>query len=170
MDYPNNLPCPQIDGYSYDIDYGVTQVAFENGRARQRKMAATPKYIFNLSLVLSMRQVWEWQSWANLYGYDWHYMNLMSDQAGLREQTMIAHFIRYISDISFEPVDIGYMRATFQAEMDSNTLPKGIVERTGDWLLGGSVASPSADLIVAGSPSSPSYEVIAAGSPGQPAA
>jgi hypothetical protein len=169
MDYPKSLPCPQIDDYSYEVDYGAAQVIFENGRGRQRRMAASGKYVFNLSLVLSMSQVWQWQSWANQYGYEWHYMPLMSDFAGVKEQTLVPHFVRYISDISFEPVDIGYMRASFQAELDSNTLPKGIVEQTGDIIIAGKPASPSADIIIAGKPASPSADIIVAGVPGQTA-
>lgn len=170
MDYPKTLPCPQIDGYGYSVDFGLSQVIFENGRGRQRRGVYSEKYIFDMSLVLSMEQVWEWQSWANQYGYNWHYMPLMSNFAGLQEATQIPHFIRYISDITLEPVDIGYMRASFQAEMDSNTPPKGIVEQTGDWITGGAPATPSADIIIAGAPGSPSVDLIIAGSPGQPAA
>ena len=54
--------------------------------------------------------------------------------------------------------------------MDLDTLPQGVVNYSGVWIVGGSPASPSANNYVGGSPASPSTDFIIAGSPENPAA
>lgn len=168
--YPSTLPCPQIEGYQVDIDYGVSGVTFENGNRRQRRQFRQERHYFTFSLVLTTAQLWTWQSWANQFGYDWHYMNLESNYSGLAGQTLIPHYIRYISDISIEAVDIDYFRVSVQAEMDVDTLPIGVVEFTGDWLIANTPAAPATDRIIAGTPAAPATDFIIAGSPAAPAA
>ena len=168
--YPVSLPCPQIDGYQVNIDYGLTSVAFEHGNNRQRRKAKVEKHIFSMSLVLSIKQLWTWQSWANQFGFDWHTMNLESNYSGFTTETQVPHTIRYISDIDIEAIDADYVRVSFQAEMDSNTPPAGIVKPSGNWIVGRTPAAPPADWIIGGSPAAPSPSTITAGTPGLPAA
>lgn len=165
--YPSTLPPPLISGYQVDVSVGVSAVVFENGRTRQRRSVQNQRHNFSLSLVLSIAQLWEWQSWANRYGYDWHYLDLVSNFSGFTTSTAIPHYIRYTSDISIQPVSGGHVQVTVQAEMDINTLPLGIVTPTGDVIIGGTPASPnSSNSIQAGIPASPSTDFIIAGSPG----
>jgi hypothetical protein len=168
--YPSTLPCPQIEGYQVNVDYGVAAVVFENGRRRQRRSASRERQIFSLSLVLTLPQLWTWQSWANQFGYPWHQMNLESHYAGLVGKTLVSHTIRYISDITIEPVDADYMRVSFQAEMDMDTLPAGIVQPSGNWIIARTPATPPTDWIIAKTPAAPSTDTITAGTPATPAA
>jgi hypothetical protein len=169
-DYPSTLPCPQIEGYQVDVDYGMTAVTFEHGNKRQRRSAKNERHIFSLSLVLTLPQLWTWQSWANQFGYSWHKISLESHYAGLAGKTLVAHTIRYISDITIEPVDADYMRVSFQAEMDMDTLPAGVVQPSGNWVIGGTPPAPSPNWIIAGTPPAPSTDTITAGTPATPAA
>lgn len=168
--YPSTLPCPQIDGYQVDVDYGVTAVTFEHGNTRQRRSASRERHVFNLSVVLTLPELWTWQSWANKYAYDWHQMNLESHYAGLAGKIFVAHTIRYISDLTIEPIDADYMRVSFQAEMDMDTLPAGVVQPSGNWIIARTPGNAATDWIIAKTPASPSTDTITAGTPVTPAA
>lgn len=170
-EYPLGLPAPLVSGYQVDVNYGVTAVAFERGNTRQRKSVTTQRHVFGLSFVFSMTELWEWQSWANRFGYDWHYINLISSYSAANASRAIPHIVRYVGDISFQTVDLDHVRVSVQAEMDLNTLPLGDVILTGDWIIGGTPAAPSnSNSIQAGTPAAPSTNFIVAGSPGVPAA
>ncbi len=169
--YPLGLPAPLVSGYQVDVAYGVTAVTFERGNTRQRKSVTTQRHTFGLSFVFTVPELWTWQSWANRYGYDWHYINLISSYSAANANRAIPHLVRYIGDISFQIVDLEHVRVSVQAEMDLNTLPQGDVILTGNWIIGGTPASPSnSNSILAGTPAAPSTDFIVAGSPGTPAA
>lgn len=168
--YPDSLPCPQISDYQVEVDHGASAVTFEHGNRRQRSFFKQERNVFSFSLVLTTEQLWDWQLWANVNGYDWHWMELESSYSSVSGSVVSEHYIRYISDIAIEPVDLNYFRVVLQAEMDLNTLPRGIVVQTGNWYVARTPANPATDIIRAGTPASPSVDVIIAGSPGFPAA
>jgi hypothetical protein len=165
--YPSSLPLPQIEGYQVAVTIGTSGVQFENGNSRRRRSARQERHVFSMALVLSVSDLWDWQSWANEFGYDWHYLNLTTSFAGFTTGRTLPHYIRYIGDISIEPVSASHVRVSFQAEMDLNTLPLGIIEQTGNVYVAGTPASPSSsNTIRAGTPASPSTDQIIAGTPG----
>ena len=172
--YPSTLPGPQLAEYAVDIRSIYASTRFEHGNTRQRRFRRTNVLTFNFSFTFTTDQLWIWQSWANVYGYDWHTMNLKSAYSGLSTVvgTLVPHTVRYISDITLEHIAIGLVRASVVAEMDVNTLPVGVVTYTGNWYVGGTPASPSsANAIRAETPASPSSSnTITAGSPANPAA
>lgn len=173
MDYPSTLPCPQIEGYQISVVYGTSGVTFENGMTRRRKGMKQEQHVFQLSIVVSTAQLWQWQNWANAYGYEWHWMKLASDLAGFRDPPVAAHYIRYISDISIEPVDAKYFRVSVQAEMELNSVPAGTFDPTGNWIVAQTPASPSNLNLVSAETAAgitPATDDIAAGYPGLPAA
>ena len=173
MDYPATLPCPQIEGYQVSVTYGTTGVMFENGITRRRHGPKKEMHIFSIALVLSTAQLWTWQSWANVNGYDWHWMGLASDVFGFRGTIMQKHYIRYISDITINPVDAKYFRVSFQAEMDINFTTPGIFEPSNRWLIGKRPVAPATpDVVIAEiAPGvAPATDNISAGFPGLPAA
>jgi hypothetical protein len=165
--YPSSLPSPQIADYQVETFTGVSAVTFEAGNTRQRRSARQERYAFKLSVVLSKAELWTWQAWVNTYGYDWHYIDLISNFSGFTTDIAIPHYVRYTSDTTIQPLGGGYFRASFDAEMDLATLPLGIVQQTGDVIIGGTPADPSnSNSIQAGTPASPSTDFIIAGSPG----
>jgi hypothetical protein len=96
-------------------------------------------------------------------------MDLISGYSGAARA--ITHLIRYIGDLSFQTVDLEHVRVSVQAVMDLNTAPLGDIVPSGDWIIGGTPASPSStNWILGGTPASPSTDFIIAGSPGNPAA
>lgn len=171
-DYPSTLPGPQIAEYGVSNLFGLSSVRFDRGNKRQRRGSKRDRIVFSLSFVLTTQELWVWQSWANASGYDWHTMDLESAWSGLAAsgETLIPHTVRYISDISIQPLGAGYHRVMVQAEMDVNTLPQGVVVQTGNWYVARTPSNPATDRIIAGSPSSPSTDVIIAGTPSLPAA
>jgi hypothetical protein len=165
--YPSNLPSPQIADYQVNVFSGVSSVTFEGGNTRQRRSARQERYAFRLSVVLSKSELWTWQAWANTYGYDWHYLDLISNFSGFTTDIAIPHYVRYTGDIQIQPLGADYFMASFDAEMDLSTLPLGIVQQTGDVIIGGTPASPSnSNSVQAGTPASPSSNFIIAGQPG----
>lgn len=169
--YPSGLPLPLVSGYGVNVDHGLSAVTFERGNTRQRRGVSRQRHVFSLSMILTIPHLWEWQSWANRYGYDWHLMDLQSSYSGAASTRLIPHTVRYISDISIQLIDHQRVQVSVQAEMDLDTLPIGIVVPSGDWYVGGTPASPSnSNNILAGTPAAPSSNVIIAGSPGLPAA
>lgn len=172
-DYPSTLPAPQIAEYGVGNQFGLSAVRFETGQTRQRRGAKRDKLYFVMSFVFTTPQLWEWQSWANQYGYDWHLMDLESHWSGLAltAESTIPHRVRYTSDITITALGAGYVKATVQAEMDTDTIPQNVVVVSGNWYLAGEPATPSnSNNILAGTPSSPSANAIIAGSPSLPAA
>lgn len=170
MNYPAILPCPQIDGYQVAVVYGTTGVRFENGMSRRRKGPKREQHVFSLSIVLTTAQLWTWQSWANDYGYEWHWINLPSNYAGATAETAVPHYIRYIGDITIEPVDALYFAVSVQAELDINTKPGELFEPTGDWIIGMSPATPPGNVISAETANGIATDQINAGIPGLTAA
>jgi hypothetical protein len=171
-EYPVGLPLPQVDSYSLQLSMGFTSTVFEGGNTRQRRRAMRERYIFSLSFVLTTAQLWTWQSWANMYGYQWHTMLLASDysdQAGLG-LTVVPHTIRYISNISFETLSVGIIRAYVGAEMNIGNIPSYVIVPSGNWYFAGTPPLPSADIISSGTLNAPSINVVISGSPSIPAA
>lgn len=165
--YPAGLPVPLIADYQAGVSSGVSAVAFEHGNTRQRRGVKAERHAFTLSMVLSTSQLWTWQSWANTYGYDWHYLSLTSSFSGSTGEAAIPHYVRYTGDISVRHLGGDYVMVSFQAEMQINSLPQGAIVPTGDVIVGGTPASPSSsNSIQAGTPASLSADFIAAGSPG----
>lgn len=170
--YPETLPAPQIADYQVDVGFGLSSIQFERGNTRQRKLVRNERHVFTLSYVLDPSLLWQWQTWVNRYGYDWHYQNLTSSYSGFTSDITIPHYVRLISDISLTPIDARHVRVTVLAEMEVATLPVGAVVPSGDWIVAGTPASPSnSNSYQAGTPASPwSSNTVIAGSPGQPAA
>lgn len=166
--FPSGLPLPLLTSYADETDIGVSAVRFERGNARQRRAVARPSHSFSMSFVLTTAQFWTWQSWANLYGYDWHMMDLVSPFAGIANNAAvpIPHQVRYTSNISYEAVGVGVIRATVTAELDSTTSPVGVGTNTGDRIIAGTPAAPSnANRVIAGTPAAPSADRVIAGTP-----
>jgi hypothetical protein len=169
--YPAGLPLPLVSEYSVEVSHGLTSVTFERGNTRQRRGVSLQRHVFGLSMTLTVPELWEWQSWANAYGYDWHYMDLTSSYAGSSGDNVIPHLVRYIGDVSLSFIDFDHVRVAVQAEMDVASLPVGTVVPSGNWYIGGTPASPSnSNAVIAGSPGSPSSSFIIAGTPSVPAA
>ena len=170
--YPDTLPSPQLSDYAIATSVGATAVTFEHGNRRQRRSAKRDKHEFALSFIFTTAQLWQWQSWANVNGYDWHTMSLESAYSGaaVSGDNTIPHTVRYTSDITVEAFAFDYFRVTVQAEMDVNTIPQGIVLFTGDWIIARTPSNPATDRIIAGTPAALSANIIIAGSPDLPAA
>lgn len=171
ISYPSGLPLARVDSYSSDVATGVSAVTFERGNNRQRRGSRREKHVFGLSFTLTTAQLWVWQSWANRYGYQWHLMPLVSPYSVmLAGMSVVDHTIRYTSNISWESVSNGVVRAYVSAEMDVSTLPSGTIEPSGNWYVGGTPAAPATNRIIAGTPAAPATDVIIAGTPRVPAA
>lgn len=170
--YPDGLPLPLVADYSVATVMGVSAVEFEGGNNRQRRTSARQRHTFSLSFVFTTGQLWEWQSWANQSGYDWHQMLLESSYSGFSSlgDRLVLHYIRYTSDIGIETLGNGYLRVMVSAELDLDRPPSGSISESGNWYVAGTPASPATNTITAGSPSSPATNTITAGTPAIPAA
>jgi hypothetical protein len=169
--YPTGLPSAAIDSYSVDVSYGVYRTDFEHGNTRQRRTVTEKRHEFNMSMTLTMPELWQWQAWANAYGYDWHVMELLSPFSGFTGSVLIPHEIRYIGDISISLIGLDHVRVSVRAELNLESVPAEPIVPSGDWILGGTPSSPSSsNAIRGGIPSSPSTDFIISGTPAVPAA
>lgn len=168
--YPSNLPAPLIAEYSNSVNFGLSAIQFETGHRRQRRGAKRERQVFGLALVMPRALQYQWQTWINQYGYDFHYLDLESNWSGGTGQTLIPHFVRVIGDIVVEEIDGMNVKITYQVEMDLNTLPTGAFVPSGNWYVARTPSTPPTDRIIAGTPSSPSTDWVIAGTPGIPAA
>jgi hypothetical protein len=169
--YPSGLPGPLVSSYTVETDVDVTSVVFENGNTRQRSSASAQKTSFGLIFLFEMVDLWQWQAWANAYGYDWHQMNLASPYSGQNDTTLVPHLIRYTGDFVIALVDQGHVQVSIRAELDVSSPPAGAIVPSGDWIIGGTPDVPSSsNSTQAGIPANPSTNFIIAGTPGIPAA
>lgn len=169
--YPAGLPAPQFAGYANETNVGLSAVQFEAGNRRQRRTAAKDREAFAVFFQFTTQQWWQWLSWVNQYGYDWHSLKLASAYSGLSisGEILIPHTVRYTSDIGFELVSPGIFRVSTQLEMDVSTVPQSIFTPSGNIYAAGTAASPATDKIVAGTAASPSSDIIIAGTATLPA-
>ena len=113
--YPSSLPFPEAEEYSFSNLLGNNAVTFEHGNTRQRIRSARPQYYFNLSFILTTAQLAAWQIWATRYGYDWHTLDF-TGKAFVSTTSFIPSTLRYVSDISIEPLGVKYFNASVMAE------------------------------------------------------
>lgn len=113
--YPSTLPLPSAEEYSFSNLVGSNAVTFEHGNTRQRIRTSRPQFYFSLTFVLTTTQLAAWQIWATRYGYDWHNINL-TGKPFVSSTNYIPTSIRYVSDISIEPLSDRNFKVTVSAE------------------------------------------------------
>lgn len=120
-DYPSAYPCPQISGYGLTVDRGFRRVTFDNGQSRQRRMYDEGPTVASLAFVLSVSDLYDWQTWVNEFGYDWFTMNLVSKWSATGEPSL--HRIRVISDLAIEALAQQFVKVSLTAEFDLTYTP-----------------------------------------------
>jgi hypothetical protein len=171
-DYPQYLPCPSVSDYKGTVDFGLSTVTFNRGNKRRRRLASTRLETYDLSFVYTTLQLWQFQSWANIFGYDWHYMPIVTHYSGLIDPaSVLRHRCRLTSDINITALNADTFRVKVSIEIDPSSRPLGVIVPSARWIIGGAPPAPSApDWIIAQTPTSPSLDIIAAGTPVLPAA
>ena len=171
-DYPKSLPCPTISEYKGVVDLGLLAVKFNRGNTRRRRMAANRLETYDLTFAYNSQQLWLFQTWANMFGYDWHYMPIITHYSGFIDPVhLLLHRVRITSDITITALGADMFRVRVSVELDTASRPFGITVPSGNWIIARTPVSPSApDWVVAQTPSAPSTDTISAGTPVLPAA
>jgi hypothetical protein len=171
-DYPKILPCPMISEYKGLIDFGLSSVRFNRGNSRRRLVASHRLETYDLVFPYDTRQLWIFQSWANEFGYDWHYMPIVTHYSGFVDPaSTLLHRVRMTGDIVVSALGADVFRVRISIEVDTTTRPFGIIVPSGDWIIANTPVSPSSpDRVIAQTPQSPSLDIIKAGTPVLPAA
>lgn len=171
-DYPSILPCPMASDYKGLVDFGLLAVKFNRGNTRRRRMASSRLETYDLSFAYTLQQLWTFQTWANQFGYDWHYMPIITHYSGFVDPAnVLPTRVRISGDISITTLNADMFRVRFPIEVDTTTRPFGITVPSGDWIIAKSPDAPSSpNWIVAGTPPAPSTDTITAGTPVLPAA
>jgi hypothetical protein len=171
-DYPHSLPCPLVATYKGDIDFGFSTVSFNRGNKRRRRLATVRLEKYDITFTFTTQQLWQFQAWANLFGYDWHYMPIVTHFSGFINPTgPLLHRVRIISDLAITAIGADTFNVKLSIEVDTASRPFGIIAPSGNWIIGGTPPLPSSpDRIIAGTPPSPSTELVMAGTPVVPAA
>ena len=113
--YPTTLPLPETADYKFTSSFGNEAVVFEHGNTRQRSRGNTTQYYFTLSFILTTVQLAAWQIWATRYGYDWHTIDF-TGKPFLISSNLLPTTLRYVSDMSIDPISDRYFKATVTAE------------------------------------------------------
>lgn len=171
-DYPSTLPCPLTADYKGAIDFGLSSVKFNRGNTRRRRLAARRLETYDLTFAFTTKQLWEFQSWANQFGYDWHEMPIVTHFSGfVAHEGPLPHRVRLTSDISATAMNDGVFKVKVSIELDALSRPLDVVVPTFRWIIANTPGAPSTpDWIIAKTPPSPSTDMIAAGTPHTPAA
>ena len=171
-DYPKSLPCPTISEYKGVVDLGLLAVKFNRGNTRRRRMAANRLETYDLTFAYNSQQLWLFQTWANMFGYDWHYMPIVTHYSGfINPAHPLPHRVRLTSDIAITALSADLFRVRVSIEVDPDTIPFGITVPSGDWIIANTPVAPSSpDRIIAQTPPAPSTSTISAGTPVLPAA
>lgn len=172
MDYPTLLPCPMVSDYKGVVDFSLSSVKFNRGNTRRRVMAFNRLESYDLTFAYNTQQLWTFQTWANQFGYDWHYMPIVTHYSGfVNPAKTLLHRVRIIGDLVITALGHDVFRVRVPIEVDTNTRPFGIVVPSGDWIIADTPDSPSTpDWIIAKTPASPATDTISAGTPVLPAA
>lgn len=171
-DYPSYLPCPQTSDYKGTIDFGLSSVTFNHGNKRRRRMASSRLERYDLTFVYTTQQLWYFQSWANQFGFDWHWMPIVSHFSGLVDPaSVLPHRVRIISDLNIAAIGPDHFKVKLQIELDTATRPHGTIVPSGRWIVAKTPSGPSTpDWVIAKTPPDPSTDIVIAGSPALPAA
>ena len=183
--WPADLPCPQIADHSAEIYTAVVRTPFEGGNTRQRRIhnqiphAIKLTWIFKQKLELGMAL-----NWINVNGFNWFSINLPGALASIKNKDTTPTTVRFISDLQTKLIHttngyVWFMEGTVEWEpADSDFGSTGSMFFTGDWIIAGDPATPSApdvtyvsDWVIAGDPPFPnSNKLVIAGDPITPAA
>lgn len=177
--YPEELPCAIIAGTAAEISAAVIRTPFQSGNVKQRRLHRRMPHLFRLSWVLKQDNAYAyWLNWINLYGYNWHWQNLASSEAGAQTagEEYIPHLVRLTNDLSTELVQGArgfFWRVTATAEWvptASYINDKGPATVTLNWIIAQTPASPSADWYISNAPGSQPTDWVFAGTPSSPSA
>lgn len=164
--YPKSLPQPLLTPYGVDVDSGLLRTPMDGGLARQRRLYEVMPHSFTLEFLVPRKQLFSWQDWINRYGYDYIEMDLLSWLSN--NQTCSTHFVRFTTNISYETVEDGYVRARMGAELSPAQVSNYNPPPQDLWIIGGTPPLPSAGVVIAGTPADPSDDFVQAGTPALP--
>ena len=169
ISYPSTLPCPQVSDYRGTVDYLIGSVKFNRGNTRRRYKSNVRIEQYDISFVYTLEQLGLFQSWANKYGYDWHWLRMVTHYSGLvAGDKPIPHRVRITSDLAITALSEKYFRVRLSIELDPTSVPDNVIIPSGRWIIAQTPASPSPDWVISGWP--PATDTTSAGTPINPAA
>lgn len=161
--YPKTLPQPLLTPYGVEVDSGLLRTPMDGGLARQRRLYEVMPHSFTLEFLVPRSQLFSWQDWINRYGYDYVEMELVSWLSANKNCSV--HFVRFTTNITYESVEGGYVRATMGAELSPAQVSNYNPPAQDTWIIGGSPPFPSAGTVTGGTPANPPTDVVIAGTP-----
>jgi hypothetical protein len=170
--YPAEFRCAQITPYRVSVDMGLLRTPMESGLQRQRRLYRTMPTSFALEFVMTVPELGAWQTWVNLYAYDYFTMTRLETYlAGKLGEISSPHSVRFTSNLDIDNPVYGWVRVKVSAELDPLQPLPGPVTPTNLWVVAGTAPTPSTThLIYAGTPAATAPDSIAAGTPAYPAA
>lgn len=169
--YSSNLPCPRIDGYALSVDSGLVRTSFDSGHTRQRRRFSNQPTTINLEFSMSVTDLYDWQKWANEWGYEWFTMALKTKWSAVFDGDAVMHRIKFVSNLAVRALSPDWVSVSVTAIVDVNYVPSpGLPVFTGDWVIAGEPPAPSADWVIAGEAPGPNEpDEVIAGNPSNPA-
>lgn len=183
--WPAELPCPQIADHKAEIYTAVVRTPFEGGNTRQRRVHNQIPHAISLSWIFKQKvELGLALNWLNINGFNWFTINIPGALASIKNLDTTLTTVRLISDLKTQLIHttdgyVWHMEATAEWEpLDSDFGAAGAAFYTGQWIIAGDPATPSApdvsyaaDWVIAGDPAHPnSSRTVIAGNPITPAA
>jgi len=176
-DFPQTLPCPQIEGTAASFDAGLIRTQFDGGNSRQRRMYKTLPSIYPVQWVVSQKvDLAKLIRWLNDNGYAWFNLKLPGVLASTKGEETTACRVRLITDLSTELINTrrGYywrVRSALEWVDAGSTLGVGSTTTAEGWITARSPTTAATDWIIAGGAGSPSVlGPIIGGHPTHPSA
>jgi len=145
--YPGTLPLPAVQPYAMAAETGLSAVKFEHGNNRQRRGARRARQVFSLSFTLTVAELGQWMAWANGSGYGWELMSLAGPYSNC---AVTPHLVRLMSNPEVQMLTPAVAQVSVMAELNVESVHAGIVVYTGNRIIAGAPASPSASLVIGG--------------------
>lgn len=175
-DFPQTLPCPQIDGTQASFDAGLIRTQFDGGNSRQRRIYKNLPSIYPVQWVVSQKiDLAKLIRWLNDNGWTWFNLKLPGILASTLSQDTAVCRVRLITDLNTELINTRrgyYWRVRSALEWVDAGLTIGVGGTTAEgWMIARGPATVAADWVIAGSAVTPSVlGPIIGGHPTHPSA
>jgi hypothetical protein len=113
--YPDKYPCPQVSSFTNTVSMGVIRSEISYHQA-QRRVYDTMPTVVNMSFVMTLSQLGDWQSWMRQNGFDWFWMSLPGYLAGLQGKDKSPVLVRVVSSVSVSALSSTHVEASIAVE------------------------------------------------------
>lgn len=169
VNYPDDLPIPNMSPYDWEVGLGSTSVLTNAGSTILRRKWKHLPHIFNFNFTMSTDEMNRFIVFTDSVGADWFNIKSMSMYTGADGNIIDYQPVRFISNLGISEHGHDLWDISVQAELSPDVYMEFANRLTGGWIIAGTPASPSNNYtIIGGTPDVPLTNWIIAGTPSAP--